>query len=135
MWHMTRLMHRNQHLQHTKKLKKQPENWLAYGWQKIQGSKQREIELISKKIWRKRKEKMFRLRSWLLLHVKQYKTCCWRTFNHKMYNIARYLARYILLVDNHYYYYYFTFILSKSEFGFYKSHIYGLFTPVNCIYV
>ena len=135
MWHMTRLMHRNQHSQHTKKLKKQPENWLAYGWQKIQGSKQREIEFISKKIWRKRKEKMFRLRSWLLLHVKQYKTCCWRTFNHKMYNIARYLARYILLVDNHYYYYYFTFILSKSEFGFYKSHIYGLFTPVNCIYV
>ena len=25
---------------------------------------------------------------------------------------------------------YFTFILSKLEFGFYKSHIYGLFTPV-----
>ena len=24
----------------------------------------------------------------------------------------------------------FTFILTKLEFGFYKSHIYGLFTPV-----
>ena len=24
----------------------------------------------------------------------------------------------------------FTFIISKLEFGFYKSHIYGLFTPV-----
>ena len=26
--------------------------------------------------------------------------------------------------------YYFTFILSKLAFRFYKSHIYGLFTPV-----
>ena len=31
----------------------------------------------------------------------------------------------------YYYYYYFTFILSKLEFGFYKSHIYELFTPVS----
>ena len=30
-------------------------------WQKIQLLKQREIELISKRVWRKRKEKMFRL--------------------------------------------------------------------------
>ena len=38
-------------------------NKLASGWQKIKGSKQKEIELISKKVWRKRREKMFRLRS------------------------------------------------------------------------
>ena len=41
----------------------------------------RKIEFISKKVWRKKKrEKMFRLRTSLLLHVKQYKNCCWRTF-------------------------------------------------------
>ena len=33
-----------------------------------------------KKVWRKRKEKIFKLRNWLLLHVKRYKTCCWITF-------------------------------------------------------
>ena len=49
-------------------------------WQKIQGLKQREIELISKKVWRKRKEKLFRIRNWLLLHVKQYKNCSWRRY-------------------------------------------------------
>ena len=42
--------------------------------------KKRKIELISKKVWRERKEKMFRLRSWLLLYVKQYKDCSWVTF-------------------------------------------------------
>ena len=55
-------------------------NKLANGWQKIGGSKQRGIELITKKVWRKRRDKTFRLRSWLLLHVKQYKSCCWRTY-------------------------------------------------------
>ena len=57
-----------------------------------------EIEWISKKVWRKRKEKMFRLRSWLLLHVKQYKNCCWRTFVIRK-CIASYT--YILLVLDH----------------------------------
>ena len=28
------------------------------------------------------------------------------------------------------YFFIFTFILTKLEFGFHKSHIYGLFTPV-----
>ena len=37
-------------------------------------------QIDKKKGWKKRKEKRFRLRSWLLLHVKQYKNCCWRTF-------------------------------------------------------
>ena len=52
---MTWLKHGNQHLQNPKKHRKQPETWkqvsqtvLASGWQKIQGSKQREIDLISK---------------------------------------------------------------------------------------
>ena len=52
---MTRLKHGNQHSQHLEKHKKQPETRkqvsqtvLASGEQKIQGSKQREIELISK---------------------------------------------------------------------------------------
>ena len=52
---------------------------LASGWQKIHRSKQREIEFISTQVWKKRRE-MFRLRSWLLIHVKQFKSCCWRTF-------------------------------------------------------
>ena len=52
---MTRLKHGNQHSQHPKEHKKQPETQkqvnqtvLASGLQKIQGPKQREIELISK---------------------------------------------------------------------------------------
>ena len=49
-------------------------------WQKTRSSKHREIELISRKIWRKRKKKMFRSRSWLLLNVKQHKKYFWRTF-------------------------------------------------------
>ena len=47
---------------------------LVREWQKIQWSKQREIELISKKVWRKRKDKMFRLRRWLLLQWNNTKT-------------------------------------------------------------
>ena len=62
-------------------------NKLVSGWQKIQGSKQREIELITKKFWRKRREKIFRSRSWLLLLLKKIcnqkmyifiPTFCWR---------------------------------------------------------
>ena len=34
---------------------------------------------------------MFRLKSWLLLHVKKYKSCCWRTFVIRKCNIAKYL--------------------------------------------
>ena len=45
----------------------------------VDGSKQREIELINKKVWRKRKEKMFKTRNWLTLYVKRYKNCCWRS--------------------------------------------------------
>ena len=51
----------------------------ASRWQKIQKLKLWETELISKKVWRKRKEKMFKIRDWSLLHVEQYKNCCWRT--------------------------------------------------------
>ena len=36
----------------------------------VDGSKQREIELINRKVWRKRKA----------LHVKQYKNRCWRSY-------------------------------------------------------
>ena len=43
-----------------------------------------EIELISKKVRRKRK-KMFRLRCWLLLHVKQYKNLLKNICHQKMY--------------------------------------------------
>ena len=45
-------------------------NKLASRWQKIQVSKKREIDLISKQVGRKRKEKILRR---LLLHMKQYK--------------------------------------------------------------
>ena len=100
-WHMTRLKHGNQHAQHPKKHGKQPETRkqvsqtvLANGWQKIQGSKQREIELISKSL---KKEKMLRLRSWLLLHVKKYKSCCWRALVIRKCNIARYLDSGVLV--------------------------------------
>ena len=59
-WHMTRLIHGNQHLQHPKKHKKWPETrkqviqlvWSR--WMKIQASKQKETELISKEVWRKK---------------------------------------------------------------------------------
>ena len=63
-WHMTWLIQCNQHSQHPKNTRNSQKlrNKLAIGWQKIQGSKQREIELISKNVWGKRKEKMFRLR-------------------------------------------------------------------------
>ena len=74
-------------------------NELASGWQKIQVSKQREIELISKSIWGKGKQKMFRLRSWLLLYEKQYKSCCWRTFVIRKCKIYSEISTYILLVD------------------------------------
>ena len=62
--------------QHPKKQKKQPEigNKLASRWQKIQRSKQREIKVINKEVWRKRKEKMFKTRKWLLLHLNNIKT-------------------------------------------------------------
>ena len=33
--------------------------------------------MINKKVRRKR---MFRTRNWLMLHVKQYKKCCWRSY-------------------------------------------------------
>ena len=66
-------------------------------WQKIQLLKQREIELISKRVWRKGKEKMFRLGIWLLFHVKQYQNCCWRTV---VIRKCTYLPIYILLVDD-----------------------------------
>ena len=66
-------------------------NKLASRWQKIQGSKQREIKLISKKVWRKRKDIR---KNWLVLHVKQYINCCWRTC------IIR-KCTHILLVDDH----------------------------------
>ena len=59
-WHMTRLKHGNQHSQHPKKHKKEQEtckqvSQLVSGWKEMQGSKQREIKLISKKVWRKRR--------------------------------------------------------------------------------
>ena len=92
LWHMTRLINSNQHSQHPKNHKKQPETgkqvsqWIG------------EIELISKKVWGKRKEKIFRLRSWLLLHVKQYESFFEKHLSSKnVIYIARYL--YILLGD------------------------------------
>ena len=50
-------------------------------------------ELISKKVWRERKEKIIRLRSWLLLHVNQYKNCLRKL-------VIRKRITDILLVDN-----------------------------------
>ena len=53
---MTRVKHGNQHSQHPKKAQETVinsevvGNKLASGWQKIQGSKWREIKLISKKV-------------------------------------------------------------------------------------
>ena len=79
-WHMTRLMHGNQHSQHPKKHKKQEEtsetSQLASRWEKIQGSKQRQIELIRKKSWKKEDVQNKKMLKKLLLHVKQYKNCC-----------------------------------------------------------
>ena len=80
-WHMTRLMHGNQHSQHPKNTRNKKEtsetSQLASRWEKIQGSKQRQIELIRKKSWKKEEDvqnkKMLKK---LLLHVKQYKNCC-----------------------------------------------------------
>ena len=47
---------------------------LASRWQKIQGPKQRKIQLISLKV-----KNMLKKRNWLLLYVKQHKNCCWKT--------------------------------------------------------
>ena len=43
---------------------------LVSRWTMIQESEQREIVLIRKKVWIKRREKMFKRRDWLMLHVK-----------------------------------------------------------------
>ena len=54
-----------------------------------------EIELISKKVWRKKKKEMFRLRSWLLLHVlRNVKTVV------EDYLSSENVYTYILMVDN-----------------------------------
>ena len=45
---MTHVINGNQHSQHPKKLKKQPENRKEVS--ELDGSKQREIELINKKV-------------------------------------------------------------------------------------
>ena len=82
-WHGVNTVTSIHSIQKSTRNSKKLRNKLVSGWQKIQGSKQIEIELISKKVWRKRKGKIFRLRSWLLLHVKKYKSCCWRTFVRK----------------------------------------------------
>ena len=50
-------------------------NKLTSRWLKSQGSKQRGIVLVRKKVWRKTKKKMFKIRNWLLIHGKQYKNC------------------------------------------------------------
>ena len=48
------LIHTNQHWQHPEKDKKQSETQKQdRRWQKIQGSKDKETKLISKKVWRK----------------------------------------------------------------------------------
>ena len=66
-WHMTRFMHSNQHL------------LTSECWQKFQSLIQRKIELISKKVWREKKGKMFRLRSWFC-SMWINKNRFWRTF-------------------------------------------------------
>ena len=51
----------NQHWQYPKKCKTQPETQKQLTrWQKIHGSKEREIQLISKKISGRRNEKLFK---------------------------------------------------------------------------
>ena len=60
-------------------------NKLVSGWQNIHGSKLRKIKLISKKVWRKKREDVEkkRLRSWLLLFVKQYKKLLLKNICHQ----------------------------------------------------
>ena len=48
-WHITQLMHGNQHSQHPKKPKKQPETRKQVSQWMAEDSKLREIKLISKK--------------------------------------------------------------------------------------
>ena len=67
-WHMTRLKHGNQHSQHPKSTR----NSQNLGNKLVRRQKSR---LIVKSL---KKQKMFRLRNWLLLHVKKHKSCFWR---------------------------------------------------------
>ena len=67
-WHMTRLKRGNQHSRHPKSTR----NSQKLGNKLVSREKSR---LIVKSL---KKQKMFRLRNWLLLHVKKYKSCFWR---------------------------------------------------------
>ena len=66
---------------------------------------------------------------WMISQTKPLKIKPFLTFNFSITNIcvAILLADRILFI---YLFIYFAFILSKLKFGFYKSHIYGLFAPV-----
>ena len=66
--------------------------WVVSRWQRIQGSKQTEIELISKKVWIKDVQN----KNWMLLRVQQYKNCCWRECV-----IRKCIATYTEVVEDH----------------------------------
>ena len=86
-WHMIRLMHGNRHLQYpksTRSLQNQPpetqKEVIQTGscFRRTLGSRRFKSQNREKSswqvVWRKRKEKIFKIRNWLLLHVEQYKT-------------------------------------------------------------
>ena len=69
-WSVLYLILGKHHSYHPKKNKKQTETRKQVRrWRKIQGSKCREIGLITKNVWQKRNENLFR-RNWLIHHVK-----------------------------------------------------------------
>ena len=86
-WHITRLMHGNQHSQHPKKLKKKQETRRQVSQWMAEDSRVKE-----KSSWYVKKTEEKGKRRWLLFHMKQYKSCCWRTFVIRKCNIARYLG-------------------------------------------
>ena len=76
-WWRLSLIHGNQHSQHLKKYKKtetpKQDGTQDGKQQKIQGSnrsKDREMELLNKEVWRKRKGKVFNTRIWLIHNSK-----------------------------------------------------------------
>lgn len=72
-WLMLYLIHSNQYSQHPKSYKnKKPGNKMEGNTENstVQGTKNSEVELISSKVWRKRKEKVFKRKNWLIHSVK-----------------------------------------------------------------
>ena len=75
-------IHVKQHSQHPKKRKSRKSmkgNGRFKAARSLNRSKDTQIELTNKEIWRKRKEKSFNRRNWLIHNVKVIEYCCWET--------------------------------------------------------